>query len=177
MADRLIDFPEEPEVAPDYVFEQLREIDARAEVICIGNGIWWAGRVKPLSERVQRGHQQLLTYEKLGWEKKDPLRWPKIRNSILMTQGFGIVCKHRFGLGEKHWSALIEDFRFRIWHEREHRDGTVEMREEIEGLVVDDMTSRARARIVDRYEADRAYIFKRKLRQDPAPVTVGADLI
>jgi len=174
---RLIDFPEEPEVAPDWVFERLREIDSRAEILCVAPGIWWAGIVDPISERVEAGHHMLVTYGKLGWEKNEPHRWPKIRNAILMTQGFGVVCKKNYATsGEVHWQEIIEDFRQRDYTYRQHEDGPPEVKAQIEGTVLDDVTSRARAVMVDRYHADRRYIFKRILQGNPRPVTVGAQI-
>ena len=62
-------------------------------------------------ERVEKGKRELLRLEKKGRKKENPLDWPKIRNAILSAQGFGWVCKHRFGLGEVEWSVLVEDFR------------------------------------------------------------------
>lgn len=177
MIQRLIDFPEEPEVAPDWVFERLREIDGMAEIICVAPGIWWAGIVEPLAERVTLGHHQLVTFGKLGWRKDEPHRWPKIRNAILMTQGFGVVCKKNYVTsGEVHWQEIIEDFRFRDYTYRAHANGSPEVRAALEGMVEDDVTSRARAAMVDSYHADGRYIFKRILQGNPAPVTVGAQI-
>jgi hypothetical protein len=176
MIKRLVDLPEEFESPPDEVLQQLREIDQDAECVGVSPGWWWAGRVKPLAERVQSGRRELARLQKDGADKKDPVMWPKIRNAILACQGFGPVCRHRFPLGEVHWSLLVEDFRYRCWWYLQYEDGDEEVRRAIEGTLDEDITARARAAVTERYFADPAYLFKRVIQQNPAGVPVGADL-
>jgi hypothetical protein len=174
--ERLIDLPEEFEAPPDYVLQQLREIDQDAECVGVGPGRWWAGRVIPLAERAEKGQKQLRAYLKAGHSKKDAHFWPKIRNALLASQGFGVVCKHYFPMGEVHWSKLIEDFRYRCWWYLQYQEGDQEMRAAIEGQLDEDIAAKARAAVVEAYNADPAYLFKRIVQQNPAPVSVGVNL-
>lgn len=174
--ERLIDLPEEFEAPPDHVLEQLREIDQDAECVGVGPGRWWAGRVMPFAERVQKGKDQLAKYYKDDLKKTDPHFWPKIRNALLASQGFGVVCKHYFPLGEVHWAKLIEDFRYRCWWYQQYTDGDPEMKQAIEGTLDEDIAAKARASVIEAYYGDPAYLFKRVVQQNPAPVTVGANI-
>lgn len=176
MEKRLIDLPEEFEAPPDHVLQQLREIDQDAECVGISPGRWWAGRVVPLGERVEKGNKALRQYLKDGHDKKDAHFWPKIRNAMLASQGFGIICKHYFPMGEVHWGKLIEDFRYRCWWYQQYHEGDQDVRAAIEGTLDSDITAKARAAVVDAYYADPAYLFKRIVQQNPAPVSVGVQL-
>lgn len=175
MITRLVDF-QEYDPPPEDILRHLREIDYRAELVNVRPGHWWAGIVKPFAERVARGKRELLRLEKDGRKKGNPLDWPKIRNALLASQGFGCVCKHRFGLGKVEWSLLVEDFRYRCWWYLQYQEGDQDVRKEIEGLLDEDITAKARAAVVESMQADGRYLFKRVVREDPRPVTVGAQI-
>jgi hypothetical protein len=172
----LIDFPEEFEAPPDDVLEQLREIDSAAELVCVSPGVWWAGRVMPFAERCEAGKAHLASLYRAGRSKNDPEWWPKIRNALLMSQGFGPVCKHRFTLGKVHWSELVEDFRYRLWWYDQYQKGDQDKRAEVEDALSGDWSASARARAIKALRADPAFLFKRIIQQNPAGVPVGVDL-
>ena len=44
------------------------------------------------------------------------------------------------------------------------------------GVIDDDVRLRARAATVERLSADERYLFTRLIRQNPRPVTVGANI-
>lgn len=173
---RLVDFPEEFEAPPDLVLVRLREIDHRAELVGVGPGMWWAGIVKPFAERVEMGKSQLAYMLKKGRDKKSPRWWPKIRNAMLSSQGFGVVCKHRFKVGEVEWDLLVEDFRYRCWWYLQYEEGDEALRLAIEGKLDEDIRTKARLAVIESMHADRRYLFKRILQRNPAPVSVGVNL-
>lgn len=176
MAKRLIDLPEEHDVAPDWVFDRLREIDPDLEVVCVSPGYWWVGCVKHLAPRVAAGRRALRLHEKLGHEKSDPSRWPQIRNALLKSQGFGLIGKYRMTGGNEDWGGIIEEIRYADYMHRTYEDGSPEVRAEIDGVAMEDIRNRAAANIVQNMQADPRYLFKRILRGNPAPVPVGADI-
>lgn len=174
MIKRLIDYPEEYAVAPEDVFERIREIDPNAEIIGMSDGVWWLGVVKPLAARVEAGRRALKTYEKLGFEKSDPVRWPVIRNALLMVQGFGLIGKYRFSMGAD-FGAMIEEFRYADYMDRKYENGTPEVRAELEGIAEQEQKMRSAAKIVDRIKGDRRYMWK-KLFRGAKSIPVGAQL-
>ena len=175
MATRLIDLPEQERVAPDWVFDRLREVDPGAEVLYVGEGVWWLGVVKPLAPRVEAGLKALKTYEKLKYEKGKETQWPIIRNAILKSQGFGLVGKYRFPQ-EPLWGAMIEEFRYADYMYRQHEDGTPEIKAQIDGVADEDAKHKIAARMIETNHYDFRYLFKRLVRKNPAPMTVGVDV-
>ena len=172
-AERLIDLPEERGVAPDWVFDRLREIDPDLEVVCVSPGYWWVGAVKPLAPRCKAGLEALRLMEKNGFEKSDPGAWPMIRNAILKSQGFGLIGKYRFNGGNEDWGGIIEEIRFADYMHRKYEDGSPEIRAQIDGAADEDKMLQASAKFVkDRYE-DQRYLFK-KLFRNTKSFAVGA---
>jgi len=91
--ERLIDVPALRDPSPD-LLRRLREIDPRAEVIYVGNGRWWVGRVKANSPRRAIGRRMALAIRNGDghpWRIGDRDRWPELRQALLMAQGFGLV--------------------------------------------------------------------------------------
>src|SRR5574341_1372003 len=93
--ERLIDVPAVREPSAE-LLHRLRQIDSRAEVIYVGQGRWWVGRVKADSARRPVGQQMLAAImagdgfpDEPGTETD---RWPELRQAMLMAQGFGLVC-------------------------------------------------------------------------------------
>lgn len=174
MAHRLVNI-DEHEVPPDFVFDRIREVHPDAEVVCYDEGYWMIGIVRPFTERVEAGKRMLLRYEKMGAEKDDPVYRLQIRKAILMTQGFGYVVIVRWRGGDVDWNGPIEEFRERNFLYEKFEGKDAETTKHIEGNVIDDVRSRARAVMVDRFEADKRYLF-RILHGNPAPVAVGANI-
>jgi len=175
MLKRLVDLPEEQRVAPEWVFERLREIDPGSEVLYMGDGVWWLGVVKPLAPRVEAGHQALKTYEKLKFEKGKETQWPIIRNAILKSQGFGLVGKYRWP-AEPLWGAMIEEFRYADYMYRQYEDGTPEIKAQIEGVADEEAKHKIAAKMIETNHYDLRYLYKRLVRNNPAPMTVGANV-
>lgn len=92
---RLIDVQAVREPSPE-LLHRLRQIDPRAEVVYVGQGRWWVGRVKTNSARIAVGRRMLVAIrggDDLPDEPGTPGdRWPELRQALLMSQGFGLVC-------------------------------------------------------------------------------------
>lgn len=95
--ERLIDIPGQVrEPSPD-LLRRLREIEPRAEVLYVGAGRWWLGRVKTESARCHAGRQMAARIRegdghplKEDWSPVGG-RWAALRQALLMSQGFGLV--------------------------------------------------------------------------------------
>ncbi len=89
--ERLIDIPEIREPSPD-LLRLLREVDSRAEVVYVGNGMWYVGRVKSDAPRRITARREILNLrESDGFPDEE--RWPKLRQALLKEQGFGVVVR------------------------------------------------------------------------------------
>ena len=87
--ERLIDIPETREPSLD-LLRRLRELDSRAEVVYVGNGMWYVGRVKPDAPRRIIARREILNIkESDGFPDEE--RWLKLRQALLKEQGFGVV--------------------------------------------------------------------------------------
>jgi len=170
---RLVDLPEECEVAPQWVFERLREIDPRLEVVGIGPAWWAVGRVAEYAPRVRRGREALARWEKLGFTKEK--HWPLIRNSLLESQGFGLIGRYQFR-GNEDWGAVIEEIRYACYMFEKYEGGDEKTREAIEGVAEETRAARNAAKLIADKHYDERYLFRRIVRGNPAPVTVGADI-
>lgn len=170
---RYIDIPVERET-PEWVLSRLREIDPMAELFYAGWGWWWLGVVKPNSYRCMVGRKTLQFWADKGIEQP----WPVERTEILKSQGFGLVSRIDGGEEDPDWKAVIEDFRKVDWLYRNwgSPNETVQRQIEESGVLDDEMRLRARAATIERIQADERYLFSRLVRQNPKPVTVGADI-
>ena len=112
--ERLIDIPESREPSPSLLL-RLRQMDLRAEVVYVGNGVWWVGRVKPESPRRISARRQILSLrEPDGFP--DTERLPELRQARLQEQGFGLVVRKRIQ-GEPD-DMLVAEFRKAMYVER-----------------------------------------------------------
>ncbi len=89
--ERLISIPEFREPSAD-LLRRLRALDARAEVVYIGNGVWLVGRVKPESRRRIDARREILSL-RVEDGFPDIGRLPELRQAILKEQGFGQVVR------------------------------------------------------------------------------------
>lgn len=160
-------------MAPKWVFERLREIDPLLEVVGFSEGCWAVGRVAPHAPRVRRGQEALKRWEKIGFTKER--HWPLIRNSLLESQGFGLIGRYQFNQNED-WGAVIEEIRYACYMFEKYEGGDDETREAIEGVAEEAQHARNAAKLIKEKHYDERYLFKRILRGDPAPVTVGANI-
>lgn len=117
--DRLIDVSAVREPSPE-LLHRLRQIDPRAEVVYVGQGRWWVGRVKPDSARVPTGRRMLAAIRAGDGFPDDPGtpsdRWPELRQALLMAQGFGLVCDVTV-YGEPD-ALLVREFELAMYVER-----------------------------------------------------------
>lgn len=112
--ERLIDIPVLREPSAD-LLRRLRLLDDRAEVVYIGNGRWWVGRVKPNSPRRKHGRRQAFRARQSDGFRDDN-RWPVLRQGLLMAQGFGLVV-NEFVQGEPD-GFLVAEFEKALFVER-----------------------------------------------------------
>lgn len=179
MIERFIDIPVEKET-PDTVLFLLREVHPMAELLYVDHGWWWAGIVKPDApardiarrtlERMRDSHTGVISERK--YAKAIVRRWR------LQEQGFALCGKYRFGDEGADFDAIVKDFTFADWVYRNWGAENEKIRQQISdsGVLDDEMRLKARAATVQRLGADERYLFQRLIRQNPRPVTVGANL-
>ncbi len=117
--DRLIDVPAVRDPSPG-LLHRLRQMDARAEVLYVGAGRWWVGRVKRDSARRPVGRQMVVAIQAGDGFPDEPGkpsdRWPEFRQALLMSQGFGLVCDVTV-YGEPD-ALLVREFMIAMYVER-----------------------------------------------------------
>jgi hypothetical protein len=89
-------------------------MDDRAEVVYVGQGRWWVGRVKPNSPRRATGRQLALAIREGDGFGGD--QWPELRQALLMAQGFGLVVDVTVQ-GEPD-AVLVREFALAMYVER-----------------------------------------------------------
>lgn len=112
--DRLIDLPAFRDPSPE-LLRRLRALDARAEVVYVGEGRWWVGRVKTNSARRATGRRMAAAIQ-AGDGLYGPTRWPELRQALLMAQGFGLVVDKTIR-GEPD-AILVREFAIALYVER-----------------------------------------------------------
>lgn len=121
--ERLIDLPGQLREPSADLLRRLRELDPRAEVVYVGEGRWWVGRVKQNVPRIQRGRAmavRILDGDGLYDEFGQPVsQWPELRQALLMAQGFGLADEVRVQ-GEPD-DKIVAVFREFTAGERGHR--------------------------------------------------------
>jgi len=114
---RLIDIPGQVREPSADLLRRLRDIDPRAEVLYVGEGRWWVGRVKPAPERRARGRRMILRARDEDWFGVEPHEyWVTLRQGLLMAQGFGLVVDMTIQ-GEPD-ARLVQEFELAMWVER-----------------------------------------------------------
>lgn len=121
---------------PDDLLRRLREIDPRLELLGVGNGIWWLGRVVWTRDRHRIAANILKTTH-----VNDRNRWIRL-NAKLGLRGFGFVSDWQ---GEPT-SRILLDYQRRDWKFRNgvadaefdermlYSDGTMEMNHRLDVL-------------------------------------------
>lgn len=177
--ERFIDIHVEKET-PDEVLGRLRDVHPMAELLYVDHGWWWVGIVKPHAPAREVARQ---TLERMRGESGvidfSKYAWPIIRRWKLQEQGFALCGKYRFGDEGPDFDAIVKDFTFADWVYRNWGAENEEIRQQIadSGVLDDEVRLKARAATVQRLSADERYLFTRLIRQNPRPVTVGANLI
>ena len=166
--------PQEYPPAPDWVFEALREIHPRYEIVQAKPGLWFVGLVKENVERQEHGQRILDRCHKAGWSANDPERWPIIRNAILAKQGFGLVQAYQFPEGQEKWREVIKEIERAEWMMKQYDGADPETIDWLEGDIAKNHAA-ARA-LVERMHADVRWMWSRIIRQNPAGVRVGAQI-
>ena len=136
---RLIDISVEREPSADLLW-RLRELDPRAEVVYMGNGMWYVGRVKSdVPRRITARREILSIKESDGFPDEE--RWPKLRQALLKEQGFGVVVRETIQ-GEPD-DILVAEFSKAMFVER--------------GGVIDTAEKRAKRKRRDRARTNRQW--------------------
>lgn len=179
MIERFIDIPVEKET-PEETLKLLREVHPMAELLYVDHGWWWAGIVKPEApaREIARATLERMRDPKTGVISERKYAWAIIRRWRLQEQGFALCGKYRFGDEGADFDAIVKDFTFADWVYRNWGAGNEKIRAQIDesGVLDDEMRLKARAATVQRLAADERYLFQRLIRQNPRPVTVGANL-
>lgn len=172
-ADRLTDVSTFYEAPPE-VITQLRAIDPVTELVYVGKGRWWLGRVDPHTPAVEAGRQDLLRCQHEG------ALWPTLRKAMLKSQGFKRVLlwdvnprTHQWeGLtriyNEASWGHWIAQFRlqdwvYRHWPNSDSAWNRLMLRHEM-GMM-DTKLQQKISQVLDMVHADRKIILKRVRRE------------
>ncbi len=166
---RLIDIPVFRDT-PLELLAQLRTQDDRAELLYVGHGRWWVGRVKPDSPRRRHGRQMVTRIlEGDGFHPDDWDTWAELRQGLLMTQGFGLCFGMRIqGTPD---GRLVRRFERWLYDER-----TATIREKTLEAAVDAMENNpiieaARKESANRDRERGKWAHRRLVKRNPKPVT------
>jgi hypothetical protein len=168
---RLVDFSS-PRVTPLDLLGRLRDIDTNAELLYIGEGIWWTGVVRWNAMRYAAGQKVMQTQaERHVFAQSNALT---VAMASLMMQGFGLVLDHRIQ-GEPD-ARIVQDFAEADWWYRHYRSLDHRFEEILKQS--EKVPERLRAAVTarDRMHADRRYLWSRLVRRNPAPVPVLRNL-
>jgi hypothetical protein len=138
---------------PDDLLRRLREIDPHVELLGVGNGIWWLGRVSDNQHR-RRIATNILKQTRVV-EKN---RWVRL-NARLALRGFAMVSDWQ---GEPN-SRILLDFQRKDW---KVRTGIADLEFE-ERLLVSDGTTGLQRRLDvlrDKTDSDHRSIFNHVMR-------------
>lgn len=114
---RLIDLPGQFREPSLELLRRLRAVDSQAEVVYVGAGRWWVGRVKEAPHRRARGRRMVeRLQESDGFPWAPGEYWPQLRQGLLMAQGFGLVVDELIQ-GEPD-AKLVHEFTVAMWVER-----------------------------------------------------------
>lgn len=150
----LVDVPQVRE-APSHIRRGLRDLDATAELLYMGDGRWMVGRVRPNvhTHRIATTMLDTFTRNLSQGQQLSPRGKAKARFALLALQGFRPVAEYR--MNQPDW-RIVEDFRVSQWR----------MLHEDPDALLDDMEAReqakkdaARAEIADEYRAKDAHRF------------------
>ena len=179
MIERFIDIPVEKET-PEGALLLLREVHPMAELLYVDHGWWWVGIVKPEAPAREIARQTLERMRDAKTGVIDERKYAKAitRRWKLQEQGFALCGEYRFGDEGADFDAIVKDFTFADFVYRNWGAENEKIRMQIadSGVIDDDVRLRARAATVQRLSADERYLFTRLIRQNPRPVTVGANL-
>ncbi|MDZ7418782.1 MAG: hypothetical protein ONB52_21875 [candidate division KSB1 bacterium] len=144
---RLIDLPEPLWRPSEELLKRLRSIDPLVEVVYVGQGRYWLGRVKSDSARRLTGVRMLT---RLNDGDGLEVTWPELRQAILMSQGFGLLAEVTC---QGQPDALLE---------RELRRLTYRSASDDQNRDPDEEARRARVQEIRQYERDLArWLFRR----------------
>ena len=73
------------------LLRRLRELDARVEVLYLGEGHWWMGRVKEDSAKRAVGQRMARRIREGDGFPFDEGRWAALRHALLLTYGWNII--------------------------------------------------------------------------------------
>lgn len=114
--ERLIDLPSFRDPSDDLI-RRLREMDSRAEVFYVGDGVWWLGRVKADAPRRAEGRAWALRLRQGDGFASD--QWLELKQALLMSQGFAVLRRWgRVRIQGEPDLVLVEQMRRFLYEER-----------------------------------------------------------
>lgn len=124
--DRLIEVPGQVCEPSADLLRRLREVDPQAEVLYLGEGRWWLGRVRADSARRPVGRAWALRVREGDGFPFDEARWAALRHALLLAQGWSPISEVTVR-GEPD-GVLVEELRRARFVER---GGALEDEEEL----------------------------------------------
>jgi hypothetical protein len=192
---RLIDLPGQLREPSDDLLGRLRAIDPLAEVVYVGNGRWWLGRVKTDSARCAAGRRMLaglmadtepLPLGRVEREAALRQREASLLQARLMSQGFSLTSEI---VAHEADDRLVEELRRAKYVEQHSKPSDFATPESARALwlrlglnpeaAAEEEARRDRIRENKVRERDLAkWLWSRSplARANPAPVTVAANI-
>ena len=146
--ERLVDCQTERET-PEDLLAQLAEDDPVAELVYVGDGLWFLGAVRPTPFRREAGAAMLYRAR----AKMDRLA---IRHATLVMQGFALIT----AVPDAGLADLVADFRRRDW---EYRNTPTQSTFDLHDAALDTQEERLLAKVLDDMHAEKG-LLRRTLR-------------
>lgn len=172
----VVHFNPEARETPLLLLASLREIDAGAELVYVGDRQWWLGCVTPNEPRASSGLRIEAQLKALS--VADQQRPSIIRNFMLaklLQQGFArieayhdlgdvsgeVLC--RYGQPDEYRCTIVEDFRERDFHFKQDRGASV-MQGKLDDMMGVGREDEARAEFNQYLQTDGRAQYRREMR-------------
>lgn len=101
---------------PEHLLERLRRIDRNAQLVCLGQGQWALGVIKPQWASPDGNYQRRATGALIVGDQRKLQKphWPSLRLGLLMMAGFGLL--QMFELDGEPGPEILEWFARADWN-------------------------------------------------------------
>jgi hypothetical protein len=164
-----------PDAPTDDILTDFRAVDARAELIGIGGGVWWLGVMKPADTRVKIA---LAMLKSLDRRPPSPTTVARRMRAILALHGFAYVATYDVGPAGTLGQREVDDFRIRERNFVTRADATFEQHlnessTDTDGVAYQERMVKLRDAIATEGKAALAFMFKNPVSIASAGIPAG----